>query len=218
MGTAAANPPVRRRRRRFVRTMEVLLSAIVVVLAAVAVFLAIAIRNGPDGQTTFLGQPIYSVASGSMAPAVNTGDLIIDRHISLDEAEDLHKGQIITFNSAPAPGVRAGLVITHRIYAVVRSAGTQGTSTVSYRTKGDANDSPDVALVQPSAIIGVYQRQIPYGGYVVGTLHQPVTFVVLIMIPVVLLVGGEIKRRWVRLGEEDARRRRGTQVDDTAHP
>lgn len=90
---------------------------------------------------------------------------------------------------------------------MVKGPVVAGQQSVSYRTKGDANDAPDQNLVTPGAILGVYQQRVPYGGYILGTLHQPITFVVLIMIPVVYLVEEEVRRRWIAMGLQDAARR-----------
>jgi signal peptidase len=173
----------------------------------VAIFLASSLRHTSTGQTTIFGRPVYSVASGSMTPTFDTGDLIVDKAISTTAAEHLHKGQIITFTSTPTTANGSSLVITHRIYAVVTGPVVAGVKTVSYRTKGDANNAPDQGLIAPSAILGVYQQRVPFGGYVLSTLHQPITFVILIMIPVLYLVVEEVRRRWIRLGQQDASRR-----------
>ncbi|MGB9482991.1 MAG: hypothetical protein WCB86_03745, partial [Candidatus Dormiibacterota bacterium] len=103
---------------------------------------------------------------------------------------------------------KAGLVITHRIYAVVTGRSLTGAPTVEYRTKGDANNAPDVGLVSPSAILGLYQgERIAYGGYVLNTLHQPITFVVLIMFVVLYVAEELVRRKWIALGVQDAQRR-----------
>jgi signal peptidase len=201
-----------RRRHPVVKAVQWVLAVVVIVLVLVAIFLAVSIRHGAAGETTLFARPVYSVDSGSMAPTFDTGDLIIDNRVSATAAEHLHKGQIITFEATKAVGNTAGLVITHRIYAVVTRKGVAGAQTVEYRTKGDANNAPDVALVSPSAIQGVYQERVPFGGYVLNTLHQPITFVILIMIVVVYLAEEIVRRKWIALGEKDAQRRQA-QVD-----
>src|ERR1019366_6920604 len=148
--------PVKRRRNPVVRVVEWVLAVVVIVLVVLAIFLAGSLRHGAAGQTSFFGSPVSSVASGSMAPAFDTGDLIADKTITTSAAEHLHKGQIITFNTTPATAGGSSLLITHRIYAVVKGPVVAGVQTVSYRTKGDANNAPDLSLVSPSAILGVY--------------------------------------------------------------
>ncbi len=198
-----------RRRHPAVKVVEWMLAVAVIVLVVLAVFLAVFIRHGSDGQTTLFGRPVYSVTSGSMTPTFDAGDLIVDNPITATVAANLHKGQIITFNATPSAVGGAPLVITHRIYAVVKGPVVAGVPTVQYRTKGDANNAPDQTLVAPSSILGLYQGQrVPFGGYVLSTLHQPMTFVILIMIPVVYLVFEEIRKRWIALGEADAARKR----------
>lgn len=181
----------------------------VIILLLLAILLALFLRHDASGQSTFLGHPVYSVASGSMAPTFDTGDLIIDTPVSGATASHLHKGQIITFSSQATGPSATSVVVTHRIYQVVTSPEAGGGRTVEYRTKGDANNAPDQSLVPSSAVQGVYARRLPYGGYVLSALHQPITFVILIMIPSVYLVSEEVRRRWVRLGERDAERRGG---------
>lgn len=201
-------PPGRRRRNPVLRVLETVAAVVVIVLVVLAIFLAVSLRHGADGQTSVFGRPVYSVDSGSMTPTFDTGDLIVDKTISATAAEHLHKGQIITFQATPAVGSTAGLVITHRIYAVVRGQSAAASPAVEYRTKGDANNAPDVGVVAPSAILGLYQgRRIPFGGFVLSTLHQPITFVVLIMIVVVYVAEELIRRKWITLGVQDALRK-----------
>lgn len=196
------------------RVAQVVLTVLVIVLVFLAVALAVFIRRDPNGETTILGHPVYSVLSGSMTPTFDTGDLIVDNPISSAAAAHLHKGQIITFStSAPAGGTP--LIVTHRIFAVER--GTGG-APVTYRTKGDANKTPDQGLVAPSQIMGIYQGfRIPFGGYALSTLHQPLTFVILIMIPVVYIAAVEVRRRWIALGVQDAERKR-SRLDQKEKP
>jgi signal peptidase len=196
------------RRHPVVKAVQWVLAAVVIVLVVLALSLAVSLRHSANGETTLFGRPIFSVDSGSMSPTFNTGDLIIDNTVSATAVAHLHKGQIITFQATPAVGTSAGLVITHRIYAVLTGQSASGTPTVEYRTKGDANNAPDVGLVTPSAILGLYQGQrIPFGGYALNTLHQPITFVVLIMIVVVYVAEELIRKKWVDLGEQEARRK-----------
>jgi signal peptidase len=204
--TAPVGAPARQR-HPVAKVVQWVLTTVVIVLVLLAIVLAVSLRHDANGQTTFFGHPVYSVASGSMTPAIDTGDAIVDQTVSATAVEHLHKGQIITFQATQALGSSAGLIITHRIYAVVKGPAVAGVQTVEYRTKGDANNAPDLALVSPSAIQGVYQERVPFGGYVLGTLHQPLTFVILIMIPVVYLVEEEVRKRWIALGQQDLQRK-----------
>jgi len=176
------------------------LTVLVLVLLVVAIMLAVTVRNGPYGERIVFGHPVFSVASGSMVPTFSPGDLIYDQSVSLPQAEHLHRGEIISFVDPVRQAGGTALVLTHRIYSVGTDRGPGGLLQVAYRTKGDANSAPDALPVPATAVLGVYQGRVPLGGYVLSALHQPITFVILILIPVVYIVVGETRRRWIAIG------------------
>ena len=153
-----------------------------VVVGSLALVLAIATHVWGNGQQyTVFGHPVMTVVSGSMTPTIRTGDLVYDDRLSPTAAAHLHVGQIISFRSAPG----SAQIITHRIDAAVSVDGHP-----EYRTKGDANASPDAALVQPRQIVGLYQGTVPYGGYLLHALHQPLSLALLLAAPLLWLVSG----------------------------
>ena len=99
---------------------------------------------------------LYAVESGSMAPAMRPGDLVVDRPTA--PGSTFQVGEIVTFH--PTPGV----TITHRIVALKPSG---------IVTRGDANRSADVGYIQPASIVGRVVGIVPYGGYVAFFLRQP---------------------------------------------
>jgi|GEM_PF-7039752 len=173
---------------------------VVAVLALVgSILLVVLVRQGPDGETSVLGHPILEVASGSMTPTFDAGDLILDNPVSLSAAEHLHRGEVITFRSTAFTQGGAPILITHRIHKAIPGTSPAG---VRYQTKGDANNVVDAGLVAPAAIVGIYQGiRVPDGAYVLSALHQPTTFVVLAVLLVVFLGAGEFRRRWRQLGQ-----------------
>ena len=190
MATVVHHSPLRRRGHLALRVIQLVLVALVVVLAFLALSLALLVRPNAEGVDTIFGHPIFSVASGSMTPAIHAGDLIVDNPVTPNQAADLHAGQIISFRESSSGA--SSLIVTHRIVAVL--PGSAG-APVLYRTKGDANNAPDLGTVAPSQIMGVYAARVPFAAYVLSTLHQPLTFVVLIMIPVLYLAEEEVRRR-----------------------
>lgn len=153
-----------------------------------AIALAVLVRTGSNSVSTVLGHPVFSVVSGSMTPTFDTGDVIIDNPISGAAASHLRRGEIITFQTAPSAVTGSGsLIVTHRIYSVVeRSSGPKGVAI--YRTKGDANNAPDAFTVSSTQVLGLYQGvRIPFGGYVLSALHQPLTFVVMVLLALAML-------------------------------
>jgi len=153
-GAAGAAPGRREARSLTARLMSLAVNTLTVgaVLALVgSILLVVLVRQGPDGETSILGHPILEVASGSMTPTFDAGDLILDNPVSLSAAEHLHRGEVITFRSTAFTQGGAPILITHRIHKVIPGTSSAG---VRYRTKGDANNVVDAGLVAPAAIVG----------------------------------------------------------------
>ncbi|MBF6606602.1 MAG: signal peptidase I [Chloroflexi bacterium] len=102
------------------------------------------------------GVRFYAVESGSMAPAVHAGDLVID--LPTTPTSTYRIGDIITFHPTP------GTTTTHRI-AALEAAGIV--------TRGDANPSSDVGYLQATSIVGRVAAVVPFGGYVAVFFRQP---------------------------------------------
>ncbi|MEV7692049.1 signal peptidase I [Microbacterium sp. NPDC089189] len=121
------------------------------------------------GNTAGLVQPLV-VVSGSMAPGIAVGDLLI---AFPSEAGDLAVGDVATLPS-PATGV----LVTHRVVAVSRTG-----DTVSVRMKGDANnveDAEDYVL----AAEGRFWDPVLHlhgAGYAVMVLMRPAVAVPLVV-------------------------------------
>lgn len=126
-----------------------------IVLAAV--FLAVALVGA-----RIAGMQVYSVLSGSMEPAYMTGSLIYVRAIDASEIKD---GTVISFLIAD------DTVATHRVIEVIPDE--EDASVVRYRTKGDANEHPDAALVHSNNVLGTPVFSIPYAGYYISYIRQP---------------------------------------------
>ncbi len=198
------SPHRRRPTRRVLGAVTTVLAGLVALLLVASVALAVLVRHGPSGDLVAFGHPVFSVASGSMTPTFDTGDLIVDRALTTSEAASLHVGEIITFRAvSPATG-NIPLTVTHRIYAVRRALSPLGVPVVSYTTKGDANNAPDQWTIHPNDVLGQYESRISAGGYVMAALHRPLTFVLLIMAPVVYLAFSWTRRRWIAIGAAEA--------------
>jgi signal peptidase len=164
-----------------------LVAVIVVMVAAVVIILAVATRlSSKQGQYTAFGHPILTVLSGSMAPTIKTGDVIVDNGLTATQANQLHVGQIISFREQTG----SSTFETHRIVSVVH----QG-SQVLYETKGDANNAPDGSLRPASNVVGVYATSIPRAGYFLSNLHKPLVLGLLLAAPLLWLIAEPLRRK-----------------------
>lgn len=96
-----------------------------------------------------LGWHSTTIASNSMSPVLDTGDIVVFRPTP---ATDLRAGQIVLFDDPDHPGrLRA-----HRLDA------HQGDTT--WRTRGDANRRPDTTPIHTDRIHGVGYLKVPLIG------------------------------------------------------
>jgi signal peptidase len=177
-------PTVRHRAwQRLANVLSTIVTIVVVMVAAVAVVVAVATHFSPKGQYVVFGHPVMTVLSGSMSPAIHTGDLVVDDRVSAAQAEHLHVGEIISVRDAPG----SPTIITHRIVSVKAAGGA-----VTYVTKGDTNNAPDAVARPASDVIGVFRAAIPWGGYILNALHQPLVLALLLASPVLWFLSGPL--------------------------
>lgn len=145
--------------------------AVVVAMVAVIGFVAAPRIMGWDG---------VIVLSGSMKPALETGDIVF---VEPATPAEVKVGDILTFRRE---GTKKSL-ITHRVMAIeVTDKGRE------FTTQGDANTSPDNATVKEAQVIGIVNHRVPQAGRVVDFLHDQTNYYVFIGIPAALLILNEI--------------------------
>jgi len=120
------------------------------------------------------------VYSGSMSPAMPVGAVAVMEPI--DPAE-IKVGDIIAFNPPWDPDV----TVSHRVIEVVDG------ETLSFRTKGDANEEPDRDIMPAANFVSRVSFNIPQLGYALAYTAQytrsQLGLVLFIALPTVLLIG-----------------------------
>jgi len=181
--------------------VSTMLTVLVVVVASLSIVIAAVTHFSPKGQFRVFGHPVMIVLSGSMTPVIRTGDLVIDNPLTKTQVENLHVGQIISFRDSPG----SQIIITHRIVGVERSGGS-----VSYITKGDANNAADASPRPASDVIGLFSTVIPRGGYVLNALHKPIVLGLLLASAMLWLTAGPLFRLARRMDMPDVDSSAGT--------
>ena len=124
-----------------------------------------------------VGLQVFDVLSGSMEPTYHTGSVIYVKEV---DPTDIQVGQVITFK-------RDGTtVVTHRVVEIVTDE--DDPTAISFRTKGDANESEDGGLVTSQNVIGTPVFTIPYLGYVAEYVQNPPGMYVAICAGAILLL------------------------------
>jgi signal peptidase len=110
--------------------------------------------------------PIYAIPSDSMAPFLNVGDLVLVRGVN---ALNVRNGDIIVFNVPPPYNKWFPSPVIHRVVDVEWIDGK-----LYFRTKGDnPKATVDPWAVPAENVIGAYVAKVPYLGYVVLALKNP---------------------------------------------
>ncbi len=149
-------------------------AALVVLIGGMASALAF------DFAAPRLGAYPMVVVSGSMAPAVPVGSLVI---VSPVDPSGLAPGQIVTVR------LSSGDVLTHRLVAIEDRPDGRALA-----LKGDANNAADPLPVAASALIGRVETIVPGAGYAFWAMRQPLGLLSFS----VLVAGLLLMRRLVR--------------------
>lgn len=125
--------------------------------------------------------PFITVASGSMSPALEAGDLIIIQGVP---ASTIQVGDIIVFD--PPQGART----IHRVTRIQ----TLQNGTIQFKTKGDANPSEDLYWIPEQNIHGRVLHRIPYLGWL--ALDPTIPIIIAIILLIIIIFWPEKHRKW----------------------
>jgi signal peptidase I len=131
----------------------------------------------------------FTVRSGSMTPAIETGDVVVTKPISPLAAR---VGDVVTFVDPDG----TGKLFSHRVQSV-RAVGDE----VAFVTRGDANTSTERWRVPADGSVGRVAYRIPKIGYALSWVDSPPARLALIAIPALLLLWAALLRIWRPAGE-----------------
>ena len=125
------------------------------------------------------------VLTDSMYPEIQSGDLII---CHTTDAQDVKTGDVIAFFDPQGNGTS---VVTHRVTEVT----TDENGSLAWKTKGDANNVADEALVPAKNLVGVYAKSFRGVGNVAMFMQSTKGLILCVVCPIILLLGYDIIRR-----------------------
>lgn len=149
----------------------ILLIVLVPILLINFIIMTKSLINKQEVPSVFGYKPMI-VLTGSMEPTIKTGDLVLSRVV---KPSSLKVGDIISYRD------NEDLIITHRIVAIAEDEGS-----LTFTTKGDANNTEDNILVKESMIEGKYCYRIPNLGKVLEFIQTPMGIVIVILVIVVI--------------------------------
>ncbi|NLT10133.1 MAG: signal peptidase I [Ruminococcus sp.] len=124
------------------------------------------------------------VLTESMDPVIKSGDLIIVKQI---DGKDVSVGDIIAFYDPDGNGKS---ILTHRVTSIEENNGI-----LSFRTKGDANNTEDKKSVPEDKLVGRYKKRIPKAGHAAMFMQTTAGLVICVLLPLLMLIGYDVIRR-----------------------
>lgn len=121
-----------------------------------------------------LGVQTFTVLSGSMEPAIATGDLVLGRTV---QAREVRVGDVVSFRSPTDERL-----ITHRVVGMQ----ARGRS-IAFMTMGDANTGHEEWAIPESGSVGRITARVPGLGHLANRAGSPLGRMLLIgLVPVLL--------------------------------
>lgn len=143
------------------------------------------------------GMRAYTVLSGSMEPTYHVGSLVF---VKPADPLSVEAGDPITYLVAEKT------VVTHRCVEVLPDE--DDPSVVRFRTKGDANETEDGALVHSSNLIGKPIFSVPLLGFAANYIqHPPGTYIAIALAAMTVLLAfwpDEKKEKGQKSAPQDA--------------
>lgn len=139
-----------------------------------------------------IGYRSFTVRSGSMTPAIETGDVLVTEPISPLAAR---VGDIVTFTDPEG----TGKLFSHRVQSIRREG-----ASVAFVTRGDANTATEHWRVPADGSIGKVAYRIPRVGWALAWIDAGPVRLGLIAIPALLLLWTALVRIWRPRPEADA--------------
>ena len=101
-----------------------------------------------------------TIGSGSMSPAIEKGDVIILKGMKNEEVRKIKKGDVLVYN-------HDNKIIVHRVIKKSNNG-----KTISFKTKGDYNNTKDSWTVKQEDVIGIVKFRIRWVGMPTVALNE----------------------------------------------
>lgn len=152
-------------------------------ILVVLMFLVVIMQRITNNNITIGGIRMFSVATGSMVPVYNVGDVLISKEI---EPEKINVGDDIVYQGED--GSYKGKVITHRVKSIEK----QEDGSYKIITQGVANNAQDPEINQ-TQVYGKIICKSHILSFLARITRNIYAFYVIAFIPVVILVYKNIK-------------------------
>jgi len=159
-----------------------ILYALIFILV-ILMLLIVVMQRATNNNIAIGGFRIFSVATGSMVPEYNVGDILISREI---EPEDIKVGDDIVYQGKE--GTFKGKIVTHRVISIEK----QEDGNYKIITKGIANNAQDPEINQ-TQVYGKVMCDLKILTAIGKLVRNTYTFYFIMFIPVIIVIAKNIK-------------------------
>lgn len=177
---------------KVVKTVWNILYTLIFILV-VLMLIVVIMQRVTNNNITIGGIRLFSVATGSMVPVYNVGDVLISKEI---EPEKIKVGDDIAYQGEKDS--YSGKVITHRVISIEK----QEDGNYKIITQGVANNSQDPEIDQ-TQVYGKIVYKVHILSFLSKLTRNMYTFYFIIFIPVAILVYKNIKNIMSMRNEEE---------------
>ena len=162
-------------------------------LIVVLMLVIVIMQRTTNNSLTLGGFRMFSVATGSMVPVYNVGDILISKEI---DAEDIKVGDDLVYQGKQ--GTFAGKVVTHRVNSIEKLED----GNYKIITQGVANNAADPEIDQ-TQVYGKIICKLHILSFLGKLVRNVYMFYFLIFVPVGILVYRNIKNLINRDDDEE---------------
>lgn len=150
------------------RSLLIMLRLVLAVSVAALGLLVATVQLAPHAERS-----TFVIRGGSMEPAIPLGSLVV-----VGPSADYAVGDVVSLRNGEA-------VVTHRVVGVETIDGQ-----TRLQTRGDANEATDASYAAPSDAIGRVEVSVPFAGFLLAFLGQPIGIIAVLSFLGTLLLGG----------------------------
>lgn len=153
------------------------------VILVVLILIIVVLQKTSNNSLSLGGFRIFNIATGSMQPKYEVGDVLVAKTISPDQ---IKIGDDVTYIGTE--GTFAGKVVTHQVIEIEEENGNY-----KFHTQGLANNEEDPVITQEQ-VIGKIIYKVWSLSYISKIVQNLYSFYFVIFIPVAILIFIEIRR------------------------
>ena len=162
----------------------------ILVIITVLILVAVILQRVSNNTLALGGYRIFNVATGSMIPTYQVGDVLISKTI---DPSDVKVGDNIVYIGMKSDF--AGKIVTHQVIQIEESEGNK-----IFHTKGIANEVEDPTIAG-NQILGKVIYKTVVLSYISRLINNLYSFYFVIFIPIALLLFIEIRKTIISLRE-----------------